>query len=98
MKQRELAILSELSTVSIKNDSNVMELTLLPLLKELLVIVGGHQPPNTVATAGVGAATSITESATVLNLSRSTANTNPSSRTVIVKERPLEIIIEKTVR
>ncbi len=93
-KPSELTILSELNKVSIKNYSNELELTLLPVLKELLEIADDHQPPNTIASAVVGRASLIEETAAVISVSQSKTGIKTPSRTLSVKENPVVIEIK----
>ncbi|MBX9587292.1 MAG: hypothetical protein K2X50_08550, partial [Gammaproteobacteria bacterium] len=92
---RELALFSELRTISIKNYNDTIVVNLLPHLEKILETVSAYVPSNTITGNVVGVASEINESSSIVHLSYSNAQLHNSGRTLTVKEPPLEIIIEQ---
>ncbi len=93
-EQKELTVLSELSTISIKNYSNALHINFVPQLGAVLEAASMHQPPNTIGREALSVATKIHEVTSVVRVSEPSPAANASKRTLSVKEKPLEIVIE----
>jgi hypothetical protein len=96
-EQKELTILSELSLISIKNYSTKFEVNFLPHIKTLLSMASSHQPQTAISPEAKGAATIIEERSSIINLSQAVQEKNVSGRTLVLKEQPFEIVIEKDI-
>ncbi|MBX9586618.1 MAG: tetratricopeptide repeat protein [Gammaproteobacteria bacterium] len=96
-QKKELTLLSELSTISIKNYSNALHINFMPQLRALLDVASAHQPPNVIGQEALGIASTIEERAAVVTLSEKSSTFDASKRVLTVKEKPIEIIVDKAI-
>ncbi len=91
---REFPLLSEISTLSIKNYHDTIVVDLQPHLDKILATASSFIQSHTIPSSAVEMASEIKESASVLHLSSSNVSLKTSGRALTVKEPPLEIVIE----
>lgn len=92
---REISLLAQVSTVTIKNYHNKILVDLQPHLEKLLQTANAYAPSHTIPSPAVAIAAEINSSSSVLHFSSSNTALKTSSDTLTVNQPPLEIVIER---